>query len=78
MEETKDSKVNATSGATARTGNARGDEATSSETLSDLETTQTDRAGEGSSTDTAANATHSPDGTPDGPRGGRAEGSDPM
>jgi hypothetical protein len=68
-------------GTSDATGTPREREATSDETLDDLENTQSDAttkttggaSGESSRTETA---TPSPDGAFDSPRGGRADGSD--
>ncbi len=63
---------------TSESGQTRSDEATSDEQLSDLEATQTSRAGEGSATASAADTTHAPDGAPEASRGDGHEGSEPM
>ena len=80
MEGTKDANAAGTRGETEAQPTPRQEEATSDETLADLEETRADAAtgkggsaGAGGSTETSS---PSPDGAPDSARGGRADGSD--
>lgn len=78
MEEAKQTKPDAASqDASAQTA-ARHDEATSSDTLSDLRQTETDSAAAQGETSGASDSESAPapDGTPDTTRGGTADGRD--
>ena len=78
MDEAKRTKPDAGSDDTSAQSAARQDEATSSDTLSDLQKTQTGSAaapGETSGASDSASAP-APDGTPDSTRGGTADGRD--
>jgi hypothetical protein len=78
MEEAKQTKPSAENDDTSAQTAARQDEATSSDTLSDLQQTQNDSAASQSETsDTSdAKSAPAPDGTPDTTRGGTADGRD--
>jgi len=78
MEEAKERKPITTDADTGAQTAARHDEATSSDTLSDLQQTQTDSATTQSETSEASDSSSapSPDGTPDTNRGSTADGRD--
>jgi hypothetical protein len=78
MEEAKETKPDTRDADTATQTAARHDDATSGDTLSDLQQTQTDSATTQSETSGASDSSSapSPDGTPDTTRGGTADGRD--
>jgi hypothetical protein len=78
MDEAKQTKPAAANDDTSAQSAARQDEATSSDTLSDLQQSQTDSAASQSETSGASDSTSAPapDGTPDTARGGTADGRD--
>jgi hypothetical protein len=78
MEEAKQTKPGAHEDDTSAQTAARQDEATSSDTLSDLQQTQTDSAASLGETSGASDSKSAPapDGTPDTTRGSTADGRD--
>jgi hypothetical protein len=81
MDETKSTNPPTTTADAADTGAqnaARHEEATSTDTLSELQQTQTDSASSQSETSDSSDSSSapSPDGTPDNTRGGTADGRD--
>jgi hypothetical protein len=78
MEEAKQTKPGAESDDTSAQTDARQEEATSSDTLSDLQQTQSDSAASPGETSGASDSKSAPapDGTPDTARGSTADGKD--
>lgn len=77
MDEGKQMKPNADAGDASAETAARQDEATSSDTLSDLQQSQTDSAAQGNTSGASdSSSAPAPDGTPDPSRGGSADGRD--
>jgi hypothetical protein len=77
MDERKQTKSGADADDASAQTAARQDEATSSDTLSDLQQTQTDPAAQGKTSGASGSSSApAPDGTPDTSRGGTADGRD--
>ncbi|HEX8423484.1 MAG TPA: hypothetical protein VF634_08735 [Pyrinomonadaceae bacterium] len=76
MDEAKQTKHGVGSGDASAQSAARQDEATNSDTLSDLQKTQTDSAQSDTSGASDSASAPAPDGTPDPAGGGTADGRD--